>query len=108
MIASSGGCAPDTAQMTIVVLGGSGIFENQNMIFEVYPNPVIETLVIEGKLDNARLELTDASGRLVLKQNCNQKETQHTIDVGTLAPGMYSLKIYTQHYVVVKPVLIWK
>jgi hypothetical protein len=62
-------------------------------VVEAYPNPVKDKLTIRvygNNGANGTIELTDASGKLVRKQNVSTAET--TIDITGLAQGIYLIK----------------
>jgi hypothetical protein len=54
----------------------------------VYPNPVVNTLYIDG--DVKKVDLYDAGGRLALS------EANKTVNVSGLASGMYIVKLHTE------------
>ena len=57
----------------------------------LYPNPVIDNLQVIGSWDVIDLlEITDMSGRLILKE---YKFSKSAINVSALESGMYILKI---------------
>lgn len=58
--------------------------------FAIYPNPVTAELTFEGTSleEDAVLSIYDLMGR----QMCFQKINAHTLNVGTLPPGVYILK----------------
>ena len=74
--------------------GGSGIAEIlPNINAKVHPNPVISDLKIECEKNIDKLELYDAFGRIVISQENVLNNT--SIDVSSLANGIYILKLRT-------------
>lgn len=66
----------------------------------VYPNPAsnilnIEFNISELKGEKAHLEVTDVAGRTMFSENMSvhQEENDHSVDVQSLAPGVYTLKL---------------
>jgi predicted esterase len=57
--------------------------------YQIYPNPAQDMIQIEGTVDNAEILVLDVMGREVLKAVDNA----NSIDVSTLTPGSYMLKI---------------
>jgi len=64
-----------------------------NINARVYPNPVSNYLNIECEESINKLELYDAFGRIVISQESVQNNT--SIDVSSLANGIYILKLRT-------------
>ena len=77
----------------------TGVNNLENTI-SVYPNPVINTLNIEGELES--VEIYDVFGKLVLTS------TKNTINTSKLANGVYLLNINTNHSIVTKRITITK
>jgi len=74
--------------------GGSGIAETfPNINAKVHPNPVVSDLKIECEKNIDKLELYDAFGRIVISQENVQNNS--SIDVSSLANGIYILKLRT-------------
>jgi len=74
--------------------GGSGIAETlPNINAKVHPNPVISDLKIECEKNIDKLELYDSFGRIVISQENVLNNT--SIDVSSLANGIYILKLRT-------------
>ena len=55
----------------------------------IYPNPVVDFITIEGKIENKTIELFDASGRLLNQQ----KLVSNKVDVRFLPKGVYFLSV---------------
>jgi hypothetical protein len=72
--------------------------ENEE-VFNLYPNPAKENVTVEMKNGhNMRLELYDAIGGLVLKQN--MRSSRENIGVGHLPAGMYVITLLNKGTVV--------
>jgi aminopeptidase N len=59
----------------------------------VYPNPCRETLRLPGLTARATAEVTDATGRVLLRQTVDPQHAQ--LDTRTLAAGLYHLRLTT-------------
>lgn len=77
---------------------------NQDLIYipqfsvKVYPNPAsdyINILINSEEISNTKIELVDFSGKVILKENLNELNLQ--IDLSSVPPGMYFLRI-TNYY----------
>ena len=77
----------------------TGVNNLENTI-SVYPNPVINTLNIEGELES--VEIYDVFGKLVLTS------TKNTINTSKLANGVYLLNINTNHSTITKRITVTK
>jgi len=66
----------------------------------IYPNPVKNTLNIEGELES--VEIYDVFGKLVLTS------TKNTINTSKLANGVYLLNINTNHSTITKRITVTK
>lgn len=72
----------------------SGIEEGtSNSLINVYPNPATDAIAITGLFSSVQYtaSVVDISGREVIQQNVSS--TENTLDVSTLAPGMYVLRV---------------
>ena len=70
---------------TVVEPSTTGVFENQDIKFSVYPNPTTDFLNISG--DNVEsVKIFDMNGRLVLSDTFTSK-----VDVSSLVNGYYTL-----------------
>lgn len=71
---------------------------------EIYPNPVKETLNIQGLEDNeAEVTVIDMEGRLRLRHHGLERHT--ALDLSQLASGLYRLILRTSGSTIVKPLL---
>ncbi len=69
----------------------AGIREEQGTAGAVYPSPFNEHLIVSAAT-NGRIELCDATGRLVLQQRT--VAGQNTIQTAALADGLYTYKLF--------------
>ncbi len=67
-----------------------GVEEN-TLNFSVYPNPTANYLVVESKSENGHFQILTPDGRIV--QRGTLLGNYQIIDVGSLAPGSYWMKI---------------
>nr|WP_322625557.1 T9SS type A sorting domain-containing protein [uncultured Flavobacterium sp.] len=61
----------------------------EKLLFSVYPNPVTDALIINGK-NNYTTSLYSIEGQLVFTENCNGN---HKMDLTTLPAGLYLLQV---------------
>ena len=73
---------------------------NNSISISVYPNPVRNTLNIEGELES--VEIYDVFGKLVLTS------TKNTINTSDLANGIYVLNINTNNSIITKRITVTK
>jgi hypothetical protein len=66
--------------------------------YNIYPNPVIDYLTIEGMENNAKIEVYDLSGKLLLTKQLNENH----LDIRQLAKGLYFIKLSTKEGSVVR------
>ncbi|MDG1767074.1 MAG: fasciclin domain-containing protein [Flavobacteriales bacterium] len=70
----------------------------------IYPNPAADQMTIAGDLPvNARMFITDASGRIIMSDNFFGSRT---IDVSSLESGMYFLSFRTENAVAVRTFIV--
>ena len=86
----------EPSNIACVNYGSVGIEENE-VVFNIYPNPVNDKLVIETEATIEEICIYDAFGRLMEKVN----ETT-TIDVSEYNAGVYIMKVRTDNGEVVK------
>jgi len=69
----------------------------QNIEISVYPNPVVDRIVIESKMDfDFSFFLSNAHGQVITKSNVGKRSIR-TLSAKNLLPGIYYLKI-TDNY----------
>ena len=86
----------EPSNIACVNYGSVGIEENE-VVFNIYPNPVNDKLVIETEATIEEICIYDAFGRLMEKVN----ETT-TIDVSEYNAGVYIMKVRTDNGEIVK------
>jgi len=64
-----------------------------NGSFTLYPNPVRDILHINAEAEISSICIYDTRGAILLTQEVNSQETE--IDIGTLTPGIYIVRIFT-------------
>ena len=68
------------------------ISENEVSVFNIYPNPAKTIFYVDGVTEGQRIEIIDATGRLVTTLLVNTGES-YSINVSSLARGTYTFKI---------------
>lgn len=96
------GCS-GIATITVVVNTCAGItnVNGDNVTYVVYPNPTKDKITLQiqtSKSISLPIEIVDANGKLIMKQNLNysKDKTENSIDVSSIANGVYFLKIYAK------------
>jgi choice-of-anchor B domain-containing protein len=89
-----------------------GIREHQQPSekFDTYPNPLADELNMELDLEKSQkvhYELTDAEGRRVLagQMSCEQGKSWKKLNLESLSPGMYLLKVTGDSFFITKKVV---
>jgi len=102
-VTDASGCT-ETADVTITdFTGGVGIEELKNYGITVYPNPVVDYLSIEAENgDVTEITLVDASGKAL--DRMAQSGHVFTLDMRSLASGMYHVMIKTKTAVIVSKI----
>jgi hypothetical protein len=79
-----------------LILNAEAAVENE---FRVYPNPAIDKVSIEigEAIPNARIEISDIQGRIVLAERLTGSRSE--IEVGTLPAGVFIYRIYADEAV---------
>jgi hypothetical protein len=78
--------------------GSTGIAEFLTQSYSIFPNPVHSEMIIESDktLNNASFELMDLNGKVLMSTTCNTPTNRLTLDVKTLSPAVYLLRITSQ------------
>lgn len=87
-------------------INGIGINEHGLSAFVVYPNPAKDKITLNFGVDvnQAKIEVMDAAGRVVIAQTTSQTSTfDMTI---SLPAGTYFIKVSTAEFAVIKPLTI--
>ncbi|MFN3445154.1 MAG: PKD domain-containing protein, partial [Bacteroidia bacterium] len=88
-----------TALLTgFTYINNTGITEYLTQSYTIFPNPVSSEIIIESDktLNNSRFELMDLNGKVLINTTCNTSTNRLNIDVKTLSPAIYLLRI-TSH-----------
>ncbi len=82
----------------------SGLKDDINLPFTVYPNPVIEQFQVRTNLDlkDAWLEVFDQSGIKVIAQALQGGD----ITIGDLRPGMYNIRLRSGQHIGIQKVIV--
>jgi hypothetical protein len=85
---------------------GNSISELEDIKFIVYPNPAHNTLNIVGG-DVIKLEMINVKGEIVISQNTTLLSSAvKSLDISTLAAGVYFLRIQTNENVLTQKVVV--
>lgn len=78
--------------------------ERVDNVFDIYPNPFEDVIVVKAKTDNIllQLEILDASGKLVYSQF---NPTSESFETAFLSPGFYTLRMRTKECVSNKKII---
>jgi len=79
--------------------GTSGILDNENRNFLIYPNPTNNFLYIDSSINKASIIIIDINGKFLLSRN---EITDNKIDISRLQNGLYILKIETDKGIIVR------
>lgn len=71
--------------------GANGLNENPEALFEIYPNPCNDFLIIKSNFQCATYRIMDSQGRKILSGAIN--ESNQRIELSQLAPGTYSIEL---------------
>ncbi len=76
----------------------TGIAKFASQSYSIFPNPVSAEIVIESNksLNESRFELMDINGKVLINQTCNTPTNRLIMDVKSLSPAMYLLRITSQ------------
>ena len=76
----------------------TGIAKFASQSFSIFPNPVSAEIVIESNksLNESRFELMDVNGKVLINTTCNTPTNRLIMDVKSLSPAMYFLRITSQ------------
>jgi len=91
VIVSLSGCSSDPSNTINVTVTGIEVFE-LGRVFKVYPNPVLNELIIEieGNNETVNFDILNAIGQVVFKGNLVDKTTVQTSD---FSHGVYLIKL---------------
>lgn len=77
---------------------GTGIKELESQSYTIFPNPVNSEIIIESNknLHTSCFELLDLTGNVIISSICDSPTNRLTIDVKTLSPAIYLLRVTSQ------------
>jgi len=96
------GCvSTETLALVVSECTGIGSGKTKDNLFNVFPNPVKNMITVTHFTESAlevQLEMTDASGKTVLKQNASFKKDKSEVQVNIshFSTGVYMMKIKTE------------
>lgn len=87
-----------TVSVTVSLCTGIAQLNGAPISYNVYPNPAKDLITLNintSKIIDIFIELTDASGKIVLKQNVrfDKTRTDRQINISVVASGVYYLKL---------------
>lgn len=88
VIVDNGNCS-DTSEC--ITVNDLGIYENQNLSIEIYPNPSSHTVHINSKNPIQKILITDLAGSIILEQNLTPEHFAK-VNISSLSEGIYLLK----------------
>lgn len=96
----SDGTYSDWARTTFTTAGGTGIAENGAALLTISPNPTTGVLrcSFNNELTNARLQVFDVFGKLLMEQPVTENTT--VLDLSDRASGVYFLRVVSDNKVV--------
>ena len=84
----------------------TGVVENSEYTFSVYPNPVIDNLVIDyAAVEDGHIQIFTPMGQLIYDHILTPSSVKHIVPASGLAPGVYFIKFDNGAQQVVKKVL---
>jgi hypothetical protein len=85
-------CACDTTSVEINPKA-TGVHSLEQAAFRVFPNPAGNHLFVEGNAALNLILVTDMTGRELLRLKPEQQQKQHLLNLNTLTPGQYLLRL---------------
>jgi hypothetical protein len=89
---SAGGCESDTSVLEVTIIG-EALEENGTDPVIIYPNPVIDYVIVEGKTV-LKVDVFTIKGRALDFFEKTPEKKSVRINTSTFSPGIYYLKIY--------------
>ncbi len=79
-------------------INNTGVAEYVTQSYTIFPNPVSSEIIIESDkpLNNTSFEFMDVNGKVLMSTECNNSTDRFNIDVKTLSPAVYLLRITSQ------------
>jgi hypothetical protein len=81
--------------VTKTPIGALGVSETGNIISLVYPNPFLDSFLIDSREALSRVELYDLVGKIVFRQTAPESK-EIIVRPGNLSPGIYILRAYSR------------
>lgn len=103
VLTQTNSCGTDVDSLEVTVDVNTGI-ENNNVVARVFPNPANNNVTISSATEMLRVDLFDATGKLMYSEASNSKST--TVNVAQYASGLYYIRITTADGVTNKPLTI--
>jgi hypothetical protein len=81
-----------------IYVNNTGIAEYVTQSYSIFPNPISAEMIIDSdkSLNNTRFELMDLTGKVLLNTTCHTATNRLILDVKTLSPAVYLLRITSQ------------
>jgi PKD repeat protein/photosystem II stability/assembly factor-like uncharacterized protein len=98
------GCS-NSASTSVNVINCASIYELSDKRIKVYPNPVVNYLIIEGQ-DISNYELIDQAGKIVRTNSILSSKTE--LLVTDIQAGMYYLKVYHKDTIILEKIEVLK
>ncbi|MFO8087204.1 MAG: PKD domain-containing protein [Bacteroidales bacterium] len=104
-VSNSAGSSTET-KTDLITVGSTGVENNEEMSFKVYPNPVTDLLYVE--LDNPQhirqLKLVDIAGKTIQQHN-NPNQTT-SFNTSRLSQGLYLMEIVGENHIVRQKIMV--
>lgn len=77
---------------------------DKSELFNIYPNPAIDRIIITNAYDQkASMSIYNMAGSVLMQQELTGNK--NTIDISSLAPGMYLIKLFNAEWTVYKKLM---
>jgi hypothetical protein len=96
VIVTNNNCTSDTSNYVFINVGIEGY--DMSKFISIYPNPAYDHLIILYPKMGVIAQIYDTKGALV----CNENVVRNSVDIHSLAAGMYFIKLITEEGSVVK------
>ncbi len=96
MITVSDGTYTVNELFTINVITAVGIDISSKLVNSVYPNPANEFVVFEFIEQASSIEITDLSGKVLIRESVDSGDMQVQINVSELNNGMYMFRVFDE------------
>jgi hypothetical protein len=106
--ASVGDFVPGTAWISLDAMGFEGPLSDGDMLvdqdFEIYPNPAIDHVVLNGVEANSTVRIVNVAGQTVFESNSRMPLIM--VDVSGFSPGLYIVRIQSQKEMITSQKLV--